>query len=65
MEGTYIKANVKVSDSQLSCLLTYIYVRRKDHVETRGKDGELIRSRVDKMFLDLTDRENLAFRYVL
>ena len=29
------------------------------------KDGKVIRERVDKTFLDLTDRENLAFRYVL
>ena len=27
--------------------------------------GEVVRRRVDKMYLDLTDSENLAFRYVL
>ena len=34
-------------------------------VETTDKDGRIIRTRVDKMYLDLTDKENLAFRYVI
>ncbi|KAH8113932.1 MFS general substrate transporter [Phellopilus nigrolimitatus] len=34
-------------------------------VEMTDKEGCVIRKRVDKMFLDLTDTENLAFRYVL
>ncbi|KAL5522700.1 hypothetical protein ACEPAG_8718 [Sanghuangporus baumii] len=29
------------------------------------RDGEVIRQKIDKAFLDLTDKENLAFRYVL
>lgn len=29
------------------------------------KDGKIVKERVDKSFLDLTDGENLAFRYVL
>ena len=34
-------------------------------VETADKDGKVIKMRVDKAYLDLTDKENLAFRYVL
>lgn len=34
-------------------------------VDTTDKDGNPIQMRVDKMYLDLTDKENLAFRYVL
>ena len=34
-------------------------------VETRNGQGKMIKTRVDKAFLDMTDRENLAFRYVL
>ena len=34
-------------------------------VETVGPDGKIIRRKLDKMYLDLTDGENLAFRYVL
>ena len=29
------------------------------------KDGKIVKEKVDKSFLDLTDKENLAFRYVL
>ena len=29
------------------------------------KDGKIVKEKVDKSFLDLTDGENLAFRYVL
>lgn len=41
--------------------------RFEDHavVDTTDKDGNPIQMRVDKMYLDLTDKENLAFRYVL
>lgn len=35
------------------------------YVEVEGPDGGLVRRKVDKAFLDLTDKENLAFRYVL
>lgn len=34
-------------------------------VQTTDKDGKHIEMRVHKMYLDLTDQENLAFRYVL
>ena len=34
-------------------------------VQEVDDEGRLHRRRVDKMFLDLTDGENLAFRYVL
>lgn len=34
-------------------------------VETTDLDGGLRQRRVDKMYLDLTDGENLAFRYIL
>ena len=34
-------------------------------VETVETDGKVRVRRVDKMYLDLTDHENLAFRYVL
>lgn len=34
-------------------------------VETTDAEGKMIKQRVDKMFLDMTDKENLAFRYVL
>lgn len=29
------------------------------------RDGGSVKEKVDKAFLDLTDKENLAFRYVL
>ena len=34
-------------------------------VETTDSDGKVHQRKVDKMYLDLTDGENLAFRYVL
>ena len=34
-------------------------------VETTDAEGRRIKQRVDKTFLDMTDKENLAFRYVL
>lgn len=34
-------------------------------VETVDIDGQGERKRIDRMYLDLTDGENLAFRYVL
>ena len=34
-------------------------------VETIDRDGKVVRRQVDKMFLDMSDKENLAFRYVL
>ncbi len=34
-------------------------------VETVDVDGKVYKRRVDKMYLDLTDGENLVFRYVL
>ena len=34
-------------------------------VETTGAEEKEVRKRVDKMYLDLTDGENLAFRYAL
>lgn len=34
-------------------------------IETVTSDGEVEQRKVAKMFLDLTDSENLAFRYVL
>ncbi|KAJ3554235.1 hypothetical protein NM688_g3211 [Phlebia brevispora] len=34
-------------------------------VDTIDVEGKGIRKRVDKMYLDLTDSENLAFRYIL
>lgn len=33
--------------------------------ETKGEDGKITRIRVEKSLLDVTDKENLAFRYVL
>jgi len=35
------------------------------YVEKIGPDGNVVRQKVEKALLDLTDRENLAFRYVL
>lgn len=35
------------------------------YVEIQGKDGAVSKRKVDKAFLDMTDKENLAFRYVL
>ena len=39
------------------------------YVEVEGADadadGGVVRRKVDKAFLDLTDKENLAFRYIL
>lgn len=34
-------------------------------IDTTDLEGKGIRKRVDKMYLDLTDGENLAFRYAL
>jgi len=35
------------------------------YVERTGDDGQIIRQRVEKALLDITDRENMSFRYVL
>lgn len=34
-------------------------------VETTDDEGKVVRRKIDKMYLDLTDTENIAFRYVL
>ena len=35
------------------------------YVDTVDAKGNVIKTRVEKAMLDLTDKENLAFRYVL
>jgi hypothetical protein len=35
------------------------------YLETTDENGNIVKRRVDKAFLDMTDKENLAFRYVL
>lgn len=35
------------------------------HMQVTNEDGEVVTVKVDKEFLDLTDRQNLDFRYVL
>jgi hypothetical protein len=35
------------------------------YLETTDEHGNMIKTRVEKAFLDMTDKENLAFRYVL
>lgn len=35
------------------------------YVEKADSDGQIIRQKVDKAMLDLTDRQNLSFRYAL
>ena len=35
------------------------------YLETTDDQGRVKRTKVDKAFLDMTDKENLAFRYVL
>ena len=35
------------------------------YLETTDEHGNIINNRVEKAFLDMTDKENLAFRYVL
>lgn len=35
------------------------------YLETMDANGKVIKMRVEKAFLDMTDKENLAFRYVL
>lgn len=35
------------------------------YVDTVDEKGEKIRTKVEKAMLDITDKENLAFRYVL
>lgn len=34
-------------------------------LETKDEEGKIMRIRVEKSLLDLTDKENLAYRYVL
>jgi hypothetical protein len=35
------------------------------YVERVDSDGQVVRQKVDKGMLDLTDRQNLSFRYAL
>jgi MFS transporter, ACS family, allantoate permease len=35
------------------------------YVERQDADGTVVRQKVDKGLLDLTDRQNLSFRYAL
>lgn len=35
------------------------------YLETTDEKGNVTKTKVDKAFLDMTDKENLAFRYVL
>ena len=35
------------------------------YLETTDEKGNVVKTKVDKAFLDMTDKENLAFRYVL
>jgi len=41
------------------------YQEEYGYVERPDEQGKLVKQRVDKALLDLTDRENLAFRYPL
>ncbi|KAI5121702.1 hypothetical protein M0805_002095 [Coniferiporia weirii] len=54
-----LRAEAEASGKSLAAFENFAFV------ETTDKDGNVIQSRVDKTFLDLTDKENLAFRYVL
>jgi len=35
------------------------------YIDTTDADGKTIHTKVDKAMLDITDKENLAFRYIL
>lgn len=54
-----LKAQALRSGVGLSAFDEYAFV------ESRDDEGKTTRRKVDKMYLDLTDGENLAFRYVL
>ncbi|THH12134.1 hypothetical protein EW145_g185 [Phellinidium pouzarii] len=54
-----LQAEAEKTGKNLSAFEEFAYV------ETTDKDGNTIQTRVSKAYLDLTDKENLAFRYVL
>ncbi|QRV76049.1 major facilitator superfamily transporter [Ceratobasidium sp. AG-Ba] len=41
------------------------YEEHEGYVERTDSDGRVVRQKVDRGLLDMTDRENLSFRYVL
>ncbi|KAJ3558280.1 hypothetical protein NM688_g1012 [Phlebia brevispora] len=54
-----LKAEAERTGERLAAFEEYMVA------ETVDDDGKVLTRRVDKMYLDLTDGENLAFRYVL
>lgn len=58
---TYLAMENKRRDLESSSSETYDDV----YITVKGEDGSDVQKKVDKAFLDLTDRQNRDFRYVL